>query len=160
MFSMTNYDSLRHQKIDRLMAQHTDSVTAVALDLWQSMATKIISIVGEGGFNSLYARSLFLSQASFPWLDTASCSSQTDTRFVALKQCFEAQSPAQVCAANSLLLITFTDILASLIGEPLTTSILRSAWGSGELTVPQNDASHQACDVNHVSRHLKEFKNE
>lgn len=157
---MATNDSLRHQKINSLMAQHTDKVAVVALDLWQLMATKIISIIGEGGFNALYARSLFLSQASFPWLDTASCSSQTDTHFVALKQCFEAQSSAQVCAANSLLLITFTDILESLIGEPLTTSILRSAWGSGELTAPQNDASHPASDVNHVSRHLKEFKNE
>lgn len=157
---MATNDSLRHQKINLLMAQHTDKVAVVALDLWQLMATKIISIIGEGGFNSLYARSLFLSQASFPWLDAASSSPQTDTRFVALKQCFEAQTPAQVCSANSLLLITFTDILESLIGEPLTTSILRSAWGSEELTAPQNDASHQACDVNHVSRHLKEFKNE
>jgi len=42
----------------------------------------------------------------------------------------------QASAANSLLLIKFTDILASLIGEGLTTSILRSAWG--------NDAPNRA----------------
>jgi hypothetical protein len=157
---MATTDSLRHQKINSLMAQHTDNVAAVALDLWQPMATKIISIIGEAGFNSLYARSLFLSQATFPWLDAASSSPQTETHFVTLKQCFEAQAPAQVCAANSLLLITFTDILASLIGEPLTSNILRSAWGAEALTVPQHDVSHQANDVNHVSRHHKEFKNE
>jgi hypothetical protein len=41
---------------------------------------------------------------------------------------FEAQSPAQVREANSLLLITLTDILASLIGEQLTARILSLAW--------------------------------
>ncbi|MFD2271188.1 hypothetical protein ACFS07_08755 [Undibacterium arcticum] len=44
--------------------------------------------------------------------------------------------PRKTSAANSLLLITFTDILTSLIGEQLTTNILRSAWG--------NDASDRA----------------
>ncbi len=45
----------------------------------------------------------------------------------------EVQTPTQISEANSLLLITFTDILASLIGEQLTTTILRSAWGNDAL---------------------------
>ena len=36
----------------------------------------------------------------------------------------------QVREANSLLLITLTDILASLIGEQLINRILRFAWGA------------------------------
>ena len=43
---------------------------------------------------------------------------------------FEGQTTAQISAANCLLLTTFTDILASLIGEELTISILRLAWGN------------------------------
>jgi hypothetical protein len=66
-----------------------------------------------------------------------------DYRFAELKMCMAGQTPAQAGAANRLLLITFTDILASLIGEHLTTSIMRSAWG--------DDASNKAG---------KEFKNE
>ena len=45
----------------------------------------------------------------------------------------EGQTPVQAGEANSLLLISFTDILASLIGEQLTTRILCLAWGSEEL---------------------------
>ncbi len=134
---------LRHQKINSLMAQPTEKVADAAIDLWEQMATQIISIVGEGGFNSLYARSVFLAQSSFPWLTAAALSSQHDHRFAQLKTSLAEQTPAQASAANSLLLITFTDILATLIGEPLTTSILRSAWG--------NDASDSAG---------KEFTNE
>ena len=107
------------------------------------MATQIISIVGEGGFNSLYARSVFLTQSTFPWLAAGPLSPQPDHRFAELKNALKGKHPAQASAANSLLLITFTDILASLIGEQLTTSILRSAWG--------NDAPDQTG---------KEFKNE
>lgn len=129
---------LRHQIIENHMAQHTEKVADAAIDLWEPMATQIISIVGEGGFNSLYARSVFLTQTTFPWLAASSLGCpdkslsstppQTDRRFAKLKMSLEGQAPAQVIEANNLLLITFTDILASLIGEQLTTSILRSAW--------------------------------
>ncbi len=124
------------------MARHTDKVADAAIDSWEKLATEIISIVGEGGFNSLYARSVFLAQSTFPWL-AASSLAPTGHRFAELKKRLTEQTPAQAGAANRLLLITFTDILASLIGEQLTTSILRSAWG--------DDASNKAG---------KEFKNE
>ncbi|WP_124951719.1 hypothetical protein [Sulfuriferula thiophila] len=125
------------------MAQHTEKVADAAVDLWEQMATQIISIVGEAGFNSLYARSVFLTQMSFPWLAASSSLPQPDHRFAELKMSLKAKTAAQVSEANTLLLITFTDILATLIGEQLTTSILRSAWG--------NDTQDRAD---------KEFKNE
>jgi len=125
------------------MAQRTEKVAGAAIILWEQMATQIISIVGEGGFNSLYARSVFLTQSTFPWLADCSLSSLADHRFAELKMNFERQTSPHIKEVNSLLLITFTDILASLIGEPLTTNILCTAWG--------NDAS-DIVD--------KEFKNE
>jgi len=136
-------DVLRHQVIENLMAPHPEKGADAAIGLWEQMATQIISLVGEGGFNSLYARSVFLTQSTFPWLTASALSPQADHRFVQLKTSFEGQTPAEVYAANRLLLITFTDILAALIGEQLTTSILRLAWSV--------DASDKAG---------KEFENE
>jgi len=140
---MEKSDQLRHQLIDELMAPHTENVADAAINLWEQMATQIISIVGEDGFNSLYARSVFLAQPTYPWLAANSLSPQTEQRFAELKKHFEGQTPSQARAANSLLLLTFTGILAALIGEPLTTRILRTAWG--------NDASYSTS---------KEFKHE
>ncbi len=134
--------TLRQQMVESLTARHSDKVADAAVMLWEQIATKIISIVGEGGFNSLYARCVFLSQPSFPWLAACPLSPQPDQRFAELKKCFEAQTPAQACAANGLLLITFTDILASLIGEALTTSILRSAWGNDAPDQTDKDCKH------------------
>lgn len=129
-------DLLRDQITKSLMTPHTEKVADVAINLWEQMATHIIQLVGEDGFNSLYARSVFLAQMTFPWLTASPLSPQTDHRFADLKMRFEGQTPEQARQANSLLLITFTSILASLIGEQLTASILRAAWG--------NDASNRA----------------
>ena len=120
-------DLLRQQIVKRRMAQPTEEVADAAIDLWEQMATQIIFIVGEGGFNSIYAHSIFLIQSTFPWLAADSLSPQTDHRFAELKISLEGQTPEQTNAGNSLLLITFTGILASLIGEQLTSLILRSA---------------------------------
>ena len=134
--------SLRHQIIDGVMAQHTE--VDAAIELWEQMATQLIALVGEEGFNSLYARSVFLTRSTFPWLAASSLSLRTDHRFANLKNSLEGQTPAHVVKANRLLLITFTDILASLIGEQLTNNILRMAWGIEKL----------------LPGHNKEFKDE
>lgn len=117
----------RHQLIKSLLPQHTEKVADAAIHLWERMAAQIILIVGEEGFNSLYMRSVSLSQSTFPWL-AASPSPPADKRFAELKTSLEDQTPAQAIEANGLLLIIFTDVLASLIGEQLTTRILRLAW--------------------------------
>lgn len=144
---MKTSDVLRHQQINSLIAQDADRVADAAIGLWEKMAIEIISIVGEGGFNSLYERSLFLTHKTFPWIAVNSLPLQTDQRFSELQMSLAGQTPAQASAANRLLLITFTDILAELIGELLTTSILRSAWGSEEfLAGHPNEATDKSGD--------------
>ena len=143
MLPMETRDPPRRQLIERLMAQHPGKVADAAINLWEQMATQIISIVGEDGFNSLYARSVFLAQPTFPWLAASSPSQQADQRFAELKKRLEGQTPSQAREANSLLLLTFTGILAALIGEPLTTRILCSAWGDDASTSTSKEFKHE-----------------
>ena len=143
MLPMETRDPPRHQLIERLMAQHPEKVADAAINLWEQMAAQIISIVGEDGFNSLYARSVFLAQPTFPWLAACSLSQQTDQRFAELKKRLEGQTASQAHEANSLLLLTFTGILATLIGEPLTTRILCSAWGDDASTSTSKEFTHE-----------------
>ena len=121
---------LRHTIISDHLVMDPEEVVDAAIKLWEQMATEIISIVGEIGFNSLYSRSISLTQSKFPWIAASSKLPLTDQRFSELKMVFEGQTPGKVSEANCLLLITFTDILASLIGEQLTSTILISAWGN------------------------------
>lgn len=118
----------RHQIIESLVSQYHAKDADAAIALWTPLAIHVISIVGEAGFDSLYARSVFLTQSTFPWLVVSSPSLNTSHHFAALTASFEGQPSDQARAANCLLLITFTNIMASLIGEALTTRILSSAW--------------------------------
>jgi hypothetical protein len=127
---METCDLPRHQLIKSLMAKQTEKIADAAIILWEQLATQIISIVGEDGFNAIYVRSIFLSRSTFPELPAIPLSPQQGHRFAKLKISFEGQSPVQVREANNLLLITLTDILASLIGEQLINRILRLAWGA------------------------------
>lgn len=108
------------------------------------MANQVVSIIGDRGFESLYARSLFLVKVHFPCIASALLGPQADIRFANLKSNLEAQTPAQASEANAMLLVTLTDILASLIGEDLTTSILYIAWGDR----PPDHSSKEAKNKN------------
>lgn len=122
---------LRRQWIENLMAQPTVSVADTAMKLWEPVATEIIAIIGESGFSSIYTRSVSLSQSSYPWLQASALAPRAGDQLAELKTSLQGQAPAHASDANRLLLITFTNTLAALIGEPLMGRILRSAWGSG-----------------------------
>ena len=124
-------DLRRLQIIERHIGLQPQHGVHAAIGLWDQLAEQIILIIGEEGFNSLYTRSVVLTQATFPWLESGTPSTSADSRFVDLKKNLEAQMPAQAHSANKQLLIIFTGILASLIGEELTTRMLDTAWGNG-----------------------------
>ncbi|MCX7092294.1 MAG: hypothetical protein NTY50_02415 [Methylobacter sp.] len=124
-------DLPRHRIIKILTAQLPEKPTDAAINLWELMATQIISVIGESGFSSIYARSLFLTQSTCPWLPADSTAPE-EHRFAALKKSLDGQPPSQANEANNLLLTTFTDILASLIGETLTNHLLDLAWGGND----------------------------
>lgn len=130
---------LRHQLIKHLTAQCHAKGADAAVELWTQLAAQLIPIIGAGGFDSLYARSVNLCQSSYLWLAAVSEQTLTDHRFADLKKSLQAQPPALADEANCLLLITFTNILASMIGERLTTRILDSAWDIG----PQDPADKE-----------------
>jgi hypothetical protein len=126
---MDNHDIHRHQLINNMAPKNDEKATDVAIILWQQMATKIISLVGESGFKSLYVRSILLNASKFSCLTNYDPKSENIYQFTELKLCYEKQTCTQAIEVNDQLLLTLTDILATLIGEPLTTNLLCMAWG-------------------------------
>jgi hypothetical protein len=125
---MATINVQRQQLIQAAVANSPGDATEVATRLWQPLASELVSIVGEGGFNALYARSLYLTNAAFPWLTAGKPPHTTDNWLTDLKANLEGQNAAEAYKANQMLLQIFTDILASLIGEPVTIGILGTAW--------------------------------
>lgn len=136
---MARTDMQRHDAIDRYTAQHFKETADTIAVLWGPLAKHIIAIVGVNGFDSLYERSVFLTQSQYPWLTNGALPPTADDRFTALKASLEGTTPELAHAANCLLLTIFTDTLASLIGEPLTARILVSAWGKEALQPNSKD---------------------
>jgi hypothetical protein len=132
---MAIIDNQRHQKIKYIIMQQPDAVVSVTLHLWECLSHELSSIIGEGGFQSLLARSAHLTRKAFPWIDLGPTSAPTASRFVNLKNCLEEQDCESACNASIALLNTFIDILIALIGEPITASILHSAWGNDSMNI-------------------------
>ena len=124
---MQSSDPARKELVLRLLAQNED-VAYASSHLWERLAIELVGIVGESGFNLLFARSIHSCRAEFPWLAVSQPWRQPDSRFTALEDSLHGKAPDSARLASAALFLTFTDVLASLIGEPLTIRILHSAW--------------------------------
>jgi hypothetical protein len=130
---MTSSNPQRNQMIRRAVLQRPDEVVDTSIRLWEQLAEELVSIIGEGGFQSLYARSIHLTNAAFPWLAPEQVSPASNARFASLKISLAGRNVAEASEASIALFTTYIDILALLIGGTLTTGILRSAWGDDSM---------------------------
>ena len=138
---MATDDAQRQQLIHTAIATRTGDISDIALQLWRPLSSQLSSIIGEGGFKSLYERSLYLTRAAFPWLAAADASRSVDSLLADLNVNLADRNADDANKANLMLIQTFTNILASLIGERLTIDILVSAWG---IPAPgENDAGKE-----------------
>jgi hypothetical protein len=136
---MATINIQRHQMVRKAVLQNPDAVVDITIGLWKTLAAQLVFIIGEGGFQSMYSRSLHLASADFPWLEQSHPLQRLDSGFAGLKGSFESHDMDEVCAASIALLTTFLDILTTLIGDLLTTSILKAAWGEDALDMAGKD---------------------
>lgn len=138
MVFMTSDELLRRYLISKCQSTCEKQIVGHAIQLWHSLAAELIPIIGEEGFATLYLRSLHLTQSSFPWLATGEMQQQADSLFSPLKTSLEESTSAEAGEAVEHLFMTFTSILAQLIGASLTFNMLRAAWGD-EAPEPTNE---------------------
>lgn len=123
--------------------QRPEALQETTVRLWERLAAELISIIGDGGFQSLYSRSVHLVSKTFPWMVQIHPWQRTDSRFEDLKIGFTGRDAAEAGEASIALLITFVDLLATLIGEHLTNSIVRAAWGDDALDIAVKDTDNE-----------------
>ncbi len=138
--SSRSADSAKRQEvISAILTRHaaagddTEALAEASMNMWREIAFQLGPIIGEGGVGSLYARSLHLTSARFPWLAAVQTglkgrAQQTDWPFMDLRASLESHTPAEIGAASSAHLVAFIELLASLIGDSLTARLLRSLW--------------------------------
>ena len=129
----------RHRMIRRAVLHAPIALVDESVMLWEKLHLVLAAIIGDGGFASLYARNLHQTQTTFAWL-TRHPPQAVQACLAQLRLDLGAQDLDVAGAASAALLVNFVDTLILLIGELLTTSVLREAWG-GDVV---NDAGTEA----------------
>lgn len=124
----------QRQLIERILSSRigcgkdAPAIAAATARLWNELHLQLAPLVGIGGVRAIYARTLHLARAEFPWLADAREFDQRDLSFGGLKACLEKREAEEAAAASGALLRHFGDLLSTLIGELLAESLLRAAW--------------------------------
>lgn len=128
--------------IRRTLLRRPQAVIDVTVLLWEKLAAEIVSLIGDAGFQSIYFRSGVLAASHYPWMILNSSLKQAELQFAGLRNSLEGRNLAEISEASVVLLTTFLEILASLIGEFLMIKLLQTAWGDDVLTpVDKNKVS-------------------
>ena len=106
-------------------------VAAAALRLYSTLAQHFAPLIGDGGVTALMHRSVHLTQRDFPWLADTGNPDQPVSPLSEVSLCLGRQEPVAAGQAVVALFETFGNLLAKMIGEPLTTRLLRQAWPTG-----------------------------
>jgi hypothetical protein len=106
-------------------ADATAEATAVT---WRLLATQLAPVIGARGLDVLFSRALHQTSAGFPWLTVAVDRGGSASPLPSLMVCLTGQHAATAAEASYTLLLTFTELLAVLIGESLTTRLLAPVW--------------------------------
>lgn len=129
---MEKADARRKQIIDIVVALPEGDSKRVVESLFEPLRTELTFLVGEEGFRSIFERSVYLTSHKYAWLVAQQPALDTSP-LTDLETRLAQQESTEARAASTALLLNFSDLMASLIGEVLTIDILRSAWGKDAL---------------------------
>ena len=111
-------------------AGQTADAVAAALSL---LFTQLSSVVGTQAAAALCAHALHRTRAKMGWT-IAPTAAITDKTLAELRQDLADRTPVDSLVAGESLLLSLVDHLISLIGEPLTSRMLHSAWTASDPT--------------------------
>lgn len=119
-------------------ADATEIADAV-IAAWVAVDTALSPIIGQPSVAVLYMRSRHVTGRAFPWLRPRHAQVVMD--LPALRTILMQQDAATAAAGGGLLLQTFYELLASLVGVSLTGRLLDAVWTPTSSGPPAQDTS-------------------
>jgi hypothetical protein len=132
----TQENEARRTAIRGTLARHSEAIpdaTAVAeaaLRAWRGVVAVLEPVIGVQGVAVLFARSLLITGRAYPCLAIAGEPGEGATLFALVKARTEACEGPVALEASHALLVTFTELLSTLIGESLAGRLLGPVWES------------------------------
>lgn len=103
-------------------------VAEATLQTWQRMADELVPVLGSHGADVLFGRSLYITSTHFPWLAIIGEHGNSTAQLANLKARLADRETDTAAEASYTLLVTFVELLISLIGESLTERLLAPVW--------------------------------
>jgi hypothetical protein len=103
-------------------------VAEATLNIWLQMADLLAPIIGTRGVEVLFNRSLQLTSRTFPCLVIIGDHGDNAVPLANLKEKLAASPTNDAMEAGHALLVTFTELLSTLIGDSLTNRLLSPVW--------------------------------
>lgn len=104
-------------------------VAKATLHVWHQMAVGLTPVIGTRGVNVLFSRSLHLTSKAFPSLVIAGDHADNAAMLDSLKARLAGSETKEAIEASCALIVTFTELLSTMIGQSLTEKLLRPVWG-------------------------------
>jgi hypothetical protein len=105
-----------------------EALAAAAGRIFEDLDRVVSPLIGHLGVDSLTGRALHLAALEYPCVVAKREPDQADRPFAQVLVCLEQQDVADATAAAAAVFATFTGLLGTFIGEPLTARLLRKAW--------------------------------
>ena len=99
---------------------------------WRRLADQLGPLIGDSGFCALYGRACRLAGPDYKWLAEVPPCKTRDAQIKALDELLASVAPEHATAAHAALLQSFTELLASLIGDALARRLLDAAARDGD----------------------------
>jgi len=108
-------------------AADAKAVAEAAVSTWRDATSRLSPVIGGQGVDVLFRRSIHVASKTFPWLVVPGQVGSTSL-LANLNTCLAGRETAVAIEASDALLVTFTELLTSLIGESLSERLLAPIW--------------------------------
>jgi hypothetical protein len=136
-----NREAIRTALAPRAGLPGADATVEATVAMWRLVAAQLAPVIGARGFEVLFGRALHMTSSTFPWLVVGADSGGGASPLPSLEGCLARQDPATAAEGSYTLLLKFTELLTTLIGESLTTRLLAPVWASPSLSSAQESPS-------------------
>lgn len=125
-------------EIKRVFAQRVKDISDVrsiaeaTYLVWQQLAAQIEPVIGCHGTQVLFNRALHILSQEFPWLAFSEHElNEKENHMATFKKHYAAVDIDLALTASETFLVTFSELLSSLIGESLTHQLLSPVLKTG-----------------------------
>jgi hypothetical protein len=120
-------------------APDASAVAEATASIWRQVAALLTPVLGARGVDVIFRRTLALTSKTFPWLASAEEQGDSTALLVSLKAQLAGQEAEVAAEAACALLMTFFELLTTLLGESLTERLLNPVWAA-PLSPPQQES--------------------